>query len=350
MPVLSAADSVSPAMERAKAMLLPFRFKTWLKLGFIGWLAGELGSASLNFQNPNFQGLTLPHSTTSSSPHPFPGIHMPNQMIVTLLVCAAVLLLAFMILFTFLFSRFRFVLFDCVVTRDVAIGRGWHKYRAQGSNYFVFWLLVSLAGLLSFAAVVGIPIWRAWRSGVFDHLGDDPSQIFVFIGSIFLGIILLALVYFVVLTLTKDFLVPFMALDNLTVGEAWSVLKTMLKAEPVAFLAYLGLKFVLLIAGTIMLAIVLAMAIFILLIPFVIVGVIIAAAAHAAMSIPVLIALGILAGLIFGTLFAILGLVACAPLTAFFGSYSLYFLGGRYPKLGMLLWPPPAAAPAPLPV
>lgn len=335
-------------MERAKSMLLPFRFKTWLKLGFIGWLAGELGSTSFNFQGPGFQGLNLPHSTTASSPHPFPG--MPNQMIVTFVVCAAVLLLAFMVLFTFLFSRFRFVLFDCLVTRDVAIGRGWQKYRAQGLNYFVFWLLFSLAGLLSFAAVVGIPIWRAWHNGVFDHLRDDPSQIFGFIGSIFLGIIVLALVYFVVLTLTKDFLVPFMALEDLSVGGAWSVLKAMLKAEPLAFLAYLGLKFVLLLAGTMLLAIVLVIAVFFLLVPLVLAGIMIGAIAHTAMGVPALIGLSILAVLILGTLFAVLGLVVCAPLTAFFGAYSLYFLGGRYPRLGTLLWPPPPAAPAPAPL
>ena len=41
MPRLSAIDAVNPAFERTKAMLgKPFRFKSWLKLGFIGWLGG----------------------------------------------------------------------------------------------------------------------------------------------------------------------------------------------------------------------------------------------------------------------------------------------------------------------
>jgi len=37
-----------------------------------------------------------------------------------------------------------------------------------------------------------------------------------------------------------------------------------------------------------------------------------------------------------------------APITVFFASYAFYFFGGRYPKLGALLWPQPApTAPSP---
>ena len=36
-------------------MLFPFRFKTWLKIGFIGWLAGA-GSGSFNLNVPSSSG------------------------------------------------------------------------------------------------------------------------------------------------------------------------------------------------------------------------------------------------------------------------------------------------------
>jgi hypothetical protein len=88
-----------------------------------------------------------------------------------------------------------------------------------------------------------------------------------------------------------------------------------------------------------------------LLIPGVIIVVVIVAAVKSLG--PVGAALGILLGAI-----AILALVALtftvallsiAPTAVFFTAYSLYFFGGRYPKLGAILWPapPPRVSPPP---
>jgi hypothetical protein len=42
-------------------------------------------------------------------------------------------------------------------------------------------------------------------------------------------------------------------------------------------------------------------------------------------------------------------MLATAPVAVFLTSYSFYFFGGRYPRLGALLWPQPAAPVAPPP-
>jgi len=64
-------------------------------------------------------------------------------------------------------------------------------------------------------------------------------------------------------------------------------------------------------------------------------------------------------GVVFGVLLAIVGaliaiglfllvlFLATAPVAVFMTSYALYFLGGRYPRLGNLLWPQPPPGPVP---
>jgi hypothetical protein len=45
--------------------------------------------------------------------------------------------------------------------------------------------------------------------------------------------------------------------------------------------------------------------------------------------------------------FICLLLILTAPISVFFTAYALYFFGGRYPKLAVLLWPQ-AVPPAPI--
>jgi hypothetical protein len=341
MPRLSAADAVSPAMERARSMLVPFRLKTWLKMGFIGWLAGELaGGANMGGRIP--AGHTVPVHSGGG----MPGIHMPQQILLIIGIVVAFLLVVG-IIFAYLFSRFRFVLFDSVLKRDIMIGRGWQLYGPQAGRYFGFWLLFGLLGFVCVTGIIGIPLMHAWKAGVFQHGFDDLQPIFMLLGSVFLGLFLFGLAFFILSTLAKDFLVPLMALDNLSVSDAWVVLKNMGKAEPGAFLGYIGLKFVLYLAAIMLFSIVLVIAALILAIPVAIIAITVFFVAKAAGALAI--SLGIVGALAIGTLFALLAMVVSAPFCAFFASYSLYFFGGRYPKLGALLWPETPLTPQPTP-
>src|SRR5215469_14482311 len=60
MRPLSAADCFTPALERAKAILLPFNWRLWIKLGLVAVLA-EIGA---QFMFPPTGG---GHSSNSSS-------------------------------------------------------------------------------------------------------------------------------------------------------------------------------------------------------------------------------------------------------------------------------------------
>src|SRR5260221_5033033 len=96
MPRLSPIDAMGPALERSKMMLLrPFRLKTWLKLGFIGWLGGGLVTASfnLNFRKPMLP--QLPHDQFPEDPcakisQAMNSIHLANFLHTYLPVILAV--------------------------------------------------------------------------------------------------------------------------------------------------------------------------------------------------------------------------------------------------------------------
>ena len=61
------------------------------------------------------------------------------------------------------------------------------------------------------------------------------------------------------------------------------------------------------------------------------------------------IAIFVMTGLGVIAAFFCLGFCLAAPVSVFFTAYAFYFFGGRYPRLGGLLWPqPPPLAPQPI--
>src|SRR5262249_39262609 len=136
---------------------------------------------------------------------------------------------------------------------------------------------------------------------------------------------------------------------NFTLGDAWSALWRVIASEPRAWAGYLGMKLVLAIAAGIALAIASVVA----LLPAALVigipaGLLIALGIALKSSVTVVaVIVFFLAGMIAAAGFACVYMVLIAPLTVFFPSFAFYFFGGRYPKLGALLSPPPPMAPVP---
>ncbi len=306
-------------------------------MGLIGWLAGELFGFNAGFRVPAFPG----GGTRRIPPSPSPNVHWPSVNIVLLVAFLIVVAVLLGLLLTFLHSRFRFILFDSVLYKDVSVSRGWNAYRSQGLRYFGFWLLFSLIFFAGFAAIVGVPLWNAYHRGMFGGGQANLEEIVVLFGSLFLALFFFFIVVYVLGTLAKDFLVPLMALDDLSIGEAISALAKMIKADPGAFAGYIGMKLVLYIVAGMILAVAVGIIFLILMVP---------AGMVALMTYGVLKTSGgalgvgmIIAAVLFGSLLAGvgvgLGLLCAAPVSTFFAAYSLFFFGGHYPKLGARLGP-----------
>src|SRR5215475_2104300 len=116
MPRLSAVEAVNPAFEHTRAMLFrPFRFRTWIKVGFIAWLAGAAGGSG----NFNYQGGSFPNGQSLPGLHDIEGTvrnflyeHWP------LILSIVVFVFLISLVFLYLSCRFRFILLDSVLWRD----------------------------------------------------------------------------------------------------------------------------------------------------------------------------------------------------------------------------------------
>ena len=351
MPI-SAVDAISPAFRHTKEQLLqPFRFVEWAKLALVGLLAGEVNSGGCS--SPNFQMPT-------HGPHRFLSLGLPAAnpllfaaMIAVLVVAGLVLL----ILLMYVSSVMRFVLFDSVVTKRCNIGEGWNRRQRPGLRYFLWQLLFSFVVLAVPIMLIGIPAGVAFAAGWLKNAREHI--ILLVLGGIVLFFLFLAwmLLCVVVKVLTKDFVVPQMALEDVGAIEAWRRLLKMIESEKGGYAGYLGMKIVMALGAAMILAIIATIIIVILLIPVGGIGVIAVLLGKSAGLTWNLytISLTVIVGTI--AIVSIVYLVAfiSVPATVFFPAYSIYFFAARYPALSHLLYPPPppmdipAAEAGPLP-
>jgi hypothetical protein len=348
---ISAADAINPALQHAKTQLFqPFRFRQWWRLSVVGFLAGELGSGGFN---ASFQ---IPATHNHGGSKQFLGLSWPWHLgehpallagLITLLIVMA---LGIIVLFTYVSSVMRFILFDSIVTKECHIREGWARRRREGRHLFVWQILLSLLGLASLMVLIGIPLALAWGDGWFKHPGEHVGRLIL--GGLFLFFVLLTLVvgFAVVHVMTKDFVVPQMALEGISAFEGWNRLWLWLKAEKGAYAGYIGMKIVLAIAASMALTIISLIAILILLIPAGGIGAFVLLSAKAAglswnvYTITLAVAA---AGALFAIVLFVVSLIS-VPTVVFFPAYSIYFFASRYPALASLIWPAPEA-PSPPP-
>ncbi|MGC1424354.1 MAG: hypothetical protein WA354_11820 [Terracidiphilus sp.] len=342
MHAMSAADAISPAVLRTKDFLFrPFRWGTFLKLGLVALITEGQGS--------NFRSST-PSSHGGGGSSSGQGAMIPSLANIPPLWIAegvAAILLAFLIaaVIFYLITRLRFAFFHCLVHNTKLIRPGWELYKEQSSRFF--WLNVVVgACYLLIVGLIAIPFAAGfWR--VFHDMqpGGNPN-IGLIIGLLLplLPIIFLLVVTAIALDIVlRDWMLPHIALENASAGEAWSSAWARIRAEKGQFFAYALLRLILPIIASI--------AIFmILLIP----GLVLAGAvagvefgihsafANSAGSASVA---GILLQVFFGLVafgFLVLASICLGgPLSTATREYAILFYAGRYQVLGDLLYPPP---------
>ena len=342
---LSAIDVVSPAFERTKRLLfVPFRPGQWLRFALVGFLAGEMGGSGgcSSLRVP----LNLPDSQSGEQFQAgIPGA--PGFLFFLGIALALFLVLVLVIVFTYINSRMRFVLFDSIVNGECRIRDSWSRRGTPAFRYFLFQIAVALAAFASLGVLIGVPALLGFGMGLF----ENPRQhiLALVLGGLLVGLLFLTwLIAFILLqVLTKDFIVPQMALDDVTATEAWRRLWNMMSADKVGYAGYLGMKVALSLGAAIVLGIVTLLVFLVILIPVGGLGVITVLGGSAAGLTwnPLTIAIAIVVGaIVFLALILIASLIS-VPAIVFFPAYSIYFFAGRFPRLHMLLNPGPSAAP-----
>jgi hypothetical protein len=355
----SAMDAIAPAFEHTKRQLLqPFRLGQWTRLALVGLLAGELSSGGCKV--PNLSNFNVPgHRGTEHFLSPgFAGIDpaLFAGLIAVLVVTGFVLA----ILLTYVGSVMRFILFDSVVAKECHIRQSWSRRQGPGLHYFIWKLIYGLATFAVLVVLVGIPLAFAFALGWL----NDPKQHVapLMLGGIamFFAVAIFVIAMSVIYVLTKDFVVPQMALENIGVMEGWSRLWAMIQAEKGGYAGYVGMKIVLVIGVAIILGVVSFVVALIILIPAagLAAGAILAGKAAGLGWTVSTITLAVVEGCMLLAVFLYVMSLISVPAIVFFPAYSIYFFAARYPALSAALYPatqvpsraiPPPVEPPPLP-
>ena len=343
MPI-SAVDAISPALLHTKKQLFqPFRFAQWTKLAVVGLLAGELGSGG--GCNRSFTNIPMPRGDN--------GRHfleqglaqdwsMPNLALYAGLIAALVAsLLVLGIILMYVSSVMRFILFDSILTGECRVGEGWSRRQGPGFRYFIWKLLYLLASFAFFAVVIGIPVAFGVAGGWFKEPGEHMAPLIM--GGIFLFFVamIFAVVAAVIFVLTKDFVVPQMALEGIGAFEGWQRLWAMMRAEKGDYAIYLVMKIVMAIVAAVVIGIVTLILGLFFVVPTAMLGVVgVLAGKSAGLTWNAgTITLAVVVGCILLFCFLYVVSLVSVPAIVFFPAYSIYFFAGRYPALSRALYP-----------
>src|SRR5437763_2943354 len=343
---LGPTEVISPAFERAKAQLFtPVRWGFWWRMAIVAFFAGEIGGGGFNIPSGGFP------QRTGRGDHLLMLLQGENPLLNPRFLPWIVALLAAIVFLFFVYlyfhSVFRFILFDSVIAGRCSIRQTWGNRSSVGARFFVWLIFYQLILLTALAGLVAFPLYSWWRAGVFQH----PEQhLGLLLGQglvLFLALSVLLIAAAVISLVARDFLLPQMALENLSIGEAWNRFRPQLLAEKGSMAGYILLKVVLNIAASIALGIVAFIWILVLIVPAIIVGAILvarSAGTHAPALVAVAAVLGCV-GFALLVLWFFVFMLLWVPAAVFFQSYALYYFGSRYPALAALLWPDSPSAP-----
>jgi hypothetical protein len=346
---ISAVDSITLAIEHTKGQLFrPLRIGQWTRLAFVGLLAGELGSNGCN--RSNFQAPV--HHPPMVAPH-FPGfsVILPPALIAAA-IAAIIASIAVGLILMYVSSVMRFILFDSVVARECHIRWDWNRRLAPGWRLFVFKLLYGILSLAGIGLIIGIPVAFAFSAGWF-HEPKEHLAPLVFAGAfLFCAFFVFIIATAVIFVLTKDFVVPQMALEDLSVMEGWRRLWAMMKLEKGAYVAYVVMKIVLAIVAGILMGVATLFLGLIIAVPSIGLGILAVITGKTAVltwnAHTIALAIGI--GSVLLVVFLYLVALIYVPAIVFFSAYSIHFFAARYPRLQAALYTPrpgpPGAAPA----
>lgn len=249
----SAADAISPAVERSKQLLFPIKLDKWFALGFTVFLAqcGESSGVNLptNFGSPPTSGFPSGSGGAAGDfqraiEDALKTFNANVLLYVSLAIGAFVLTFGVWVFVLWFSSRAKLMLVESVVWDRVEVGAQWTRAAELGLSLFKFRTALAAAGavigLLAFggALMLALPDLRA---GQFFGSGAIIAYAIFGLTFFFLGLPLV-----IVGLLLDDFVVPLMVLRNVPVSEAWRLCRAELLAGNAGgvFLFYL-LKMVL---------------------------------------------------------------------------------------------------------
>lgn len=320
----------------------PFRFWQWARLAVVGLLAGEMGSGG----SFNFPGTFQQHGGSSG---PFPSGGLPHIDPAILGALIAVIILAAVVLgllLMYIGSVMRFILFDSVLAKECHIRQGWSRRQTAGWKLFLWHVGLTFVTFAVMIVLIGIPAGLALALGWFKAPREHLLGLILGGIILFFVFMIFAVAVAVVHVLTKDFVVPQMALEGIGAVEGWRRLWSMIQAEKGGYAVYVGMKIVLAMGAAIIIGLASLIVGLLFAVPTVLLGIVaIVTGKTAGLTWNALtITIAVVVGCILLALLMYLMSLIAVPAIVFFPAYSIYFFAARYRPLSLVLYPPPPPA------
>lgn len=249
---ISVIDPISPAIERIQTILFrPFNIKKWFVIGFCAWLAflGSGGGGGGGGGHTNF-----PSEQQWDEPRIQEALQHAKEVtldnlywILPLVIIGVLLIIALIVLLTWLSSRGHFMFLHCVALNKAEIKVPWRKFKKQGNSLFLFRIVV---GLISFAVmmlliavliVIGVLLFAG---------GGNPNPLGILL-MILLAICLIIptfIIFALIDKFTRDFVVPIMFLRQGACMTAWREFWLLLTGNKGKFTIYILFQIVIALA------------------------------------------------------------------------------------------------------
>jgi hypothetical protein len=213
---------------------------------------------------------------------------------------------------------------------------------------FLWQLGLTFATFAVMIVLLGIPAGMALAMGWFKAPREHLLGLILGGIILFFVFMIFAVAIAVVHVLTKDFVVPQMALEEIGAVEGWRRLWPMIQAEKGGYAVYLGMKIVLAMGAAIIIGL-----------ASLIVGLLFAEPTALLAIVAIItgktawltwnaftITIAVVVGCILLALLMYLMSLIAVPAIVFFPAYSIYFFAPRYRRLSLVLYPPPPPAAA----
>lgn len=251
----SAADAISPAIERSKQLLFPFKAEKWFALGFTVFMAQcSEGGGGGSFNLPSLPGGGS-RPTSGGAPGLGPELQQQFDKAVQALHDDLAFYLGFALgialgvygLWAFILwfsSRAKLMFVESVIWDRVDVSAQWTRAGELGFSLFKFRALLGVGGSLLVLATVGAGVVVALPDW---HVGSLLGPRAVIGYSLFAAALLLfGFPLTIALALLDDFVVPLMVVRNSRVGDAWRAFRTeVLPGNIGGIILYYVLRFVL---------------------------------------------------------------------------------------------------------
>jgi len=346
----SAVDVISIAFDHTRKQLTePFRWGQWWRLAVLGLATGEMSASGGCGSGWNRLG-GGPKPNPAQSPVDLGKVlhSVDPALIVTLILVALGGALVLGVVWIYVSSISRFVLFESVLRKHCdTLSAGWRRWEDTGMNFFWWQLGFALVKLIV-AAILFVPLLLPVLAVMRSHRHPGPELILAFLPMIAV-FAFFSMVIQLITVLAKDFVVPLMAIDGMGVLEGWKRLLNMMAAEMGSYAGYIVMKVLLNIVAWIVFTILSIIAAMFVIFPAAILGVIVwivFKGAGASLNAVTVTAIIIGAAIMIGILLCAIAFVS-VPIAVFFPAYGMYFFAERFPALHGRLYPSANAPLAP---